>query len=152
MVFTNKIPNQKDYNKEYITQISVGRAIRASSSFPAYFSPCKHENYVFMDGGALNNIPVDEVKRQGADRVIAVKFHSDEIEKDSNIMDVIMKSIDIMGSKISEKNLKISDFVLDVYTDKVGLMDYKKLDKCYKYGYMAVEKNWEIIKKILDIN
>ena len=151
VIFTNKIPDQKDHNKEYITDINIGRAIRASSSFPAYFSPCKHYNYAFMDGGALNNIPVDEVKKQGADRVIAVKFHSDEIEMDSNIMDVVMKSIDIMGSKISERNLKMSDFVLDVYTDKVGLMDYKKLDKCYEYGYDAVKRNWESIRSVLEI-
>ncbi|MBR2786522.1 MAG: patatin-like phospholipase family protein [Clostridia bacterium] len=148
-VFTNKIPETKLENKEYIDDINVGRAIRASSSFPAYFSPCRFKNYAFMDGGAVNNVPVDEVKLQGADYVLAVKFHADEIEEDSNIMDFVMKTIDIMGSKISENSLKQSDFVLDVYTDKVGLLDYEKLDKCYEYGYKAVIQNLEEIKKAL---
>ena len=94
-----------------------------------------------MDGGLLNNVPVDEVKNQGADFTIAVKFHSDQIEKDSNIMDIAMKCIDIMGNKISEKNLRKSDFILDVYTDKTGLFDIEKLDKCYEYGYNAIIKN-----------
>lgn len=34
-----------------------------------------------MDGGALDNIPVNEVKKQGADKVIAVKFDADKIDE-----------------------------------------------------------------------
>ncbi|MBR4260720.1 MAG: hypothetical protein IKQ33_02050, partial [Clostridia bacterium] len=76
-------------------------------------------------------------------------FHSDKITENSNLMDVAMKCIDIMGCKISEKSLNTSDYVLDVYTDKVGLLDYQKVDKCFKYGYEAVQENIEKIKKIL---
>lgn len=148
-VFTNNIPNKKYKEKEYIDNVNIGRAIRASSSFPAYFSPCKHGGCAFMDGGVLNNVPADEVRLQGADNVIAVKFHSDQITEDSNLMDVAMKCIDIMGSKISEKSLNMSDYILDVYTDKVGLLDYQKVDKCFEYGYNAVIENLEEIKKAL---
>ena len=148
-VFTNNMPNEKSEGKEYIVDSNIGRAIRASSSFPAYFSPCKHEGCAFIDGGVLNNIPADEVKMQGADKVISVKFHSDAITENSNLMDVAMKCIDIMGSKISERSLKMSDYVLDVYTDKVGLLDYQKVDKCFKYGYDAVINNLNEIKKVL---
>ena len=148
-VFTNNMPNEKSEGKEYIVDSNIGRAIRASSSFPAYFSPCKHEGCAFIDGGVLNNIPADEVKMQGADKVISVKFHSDAITENSNLMDVAMNCIDIMGSKISERSLKMSDYVLDVYTDKVGLLDYQKVDKCFKYGYDAVINNLNEIKKVL---
>ena len=149
-IFTNYLPKNMDKeNKKYINDITIGRAVRASSSFPGFYSPCKHKNYMFMDGGALNNVPVDEVKLQGADSIIAVKFHTDEVEQESNIMDVVMKSIDIMGNKISEKSLEMSDFVLDVYTDKVGLLDVEKLDKCYEYGYSSVIENLEKIKRIM---
>ena len=150
-VFTNNIPNEKYEEKEYIENVNIGRAVRASSSFPAYFSPCKHGGCAFMDGGVLNNVPADEVRLQGADKVIAVKFHSDKITENSNLMDVAMKCIDIMGSKISEKSLKMSDYVLDVYTDKVGLLDYQKVDKCFDFGYKAVMENINEIKKILSL-
>jgi len=146
-IFTNHKPENKNGEKVYIDNVNVGKVVRASSSFPAYFSPCKHGGCAFMDGGILNNVPVDEVKLQGADKVIAVKFHSDEITEDSNLMDVAMKCIDIMGSKISEKSLNMSDYILDVYTDKVGLVDYQKVDKCFEYGYRAVEENIESIRK-----
>lgn len=150
-VFTNIIPKDSEKDDKYITNISIGKAVRASSTFPAVFSPCMNENHAFVDGGLLNNIPVNEVKKQGADKVIAVKFDADPIKDDSNMMDIIMKTIDIMGSKISEKSLEMSDFVLNVYTDKVGLLDVNKLEQCYKYGYNCVIQNLDKIKEIAEI-
>lgn len=147
-VFTNRIPMQSKDISQYITDISVGKAVRASSSFPAVFSPCLMKNHAFMDGGTLDNIPVNEVKKQGADKVIAVKFDSDPINENSNLMDIVMKTIDIMGNKISEESLEMSDFVLSVYTDKVGLLDIEKLDSCYQYGYDCVVQNIDKIKEI----
>ena len=61
-----------------------------------------------------------------------------------------MKTIDIMGNKISEESLEMSDIVLSVYTDKVGLLDVEKLDSCYQYGYNCVIKNLEKITKMLE--
>ena len=42
----------------------------------------------------------------------------------------------------------MSDYVLDVYTDKVGLLDYGKVDKCFEFGYRAVMENLEKIRNI----
>ena len=147
-IFTNQIPEKVEDSSQYIKDITVGKAVRASSSFPAVFNPCSMGSHAFMDGGALDNVPVMEVKKQGADKVIAVKFDADKIDKDSNLMDIVMKTIDIMGNKISEESLEMSDLVLNVYTDKVGLLDVEKLDKCYKYGYQCVMKNIDKIKEI----
>ena len=149
-VFTNRIPKNVPDISQYITNVSTGKAVRASSSFPAVFSPCSIGKHAFMDGGVLDNIPVNEVKKQGADKVIAVKFDADSINEKSNIMDIVMKTIDIMGNKISEESLEMSDMVLSVYTDKVSLLDIKKLDSCYKYGYDCVINNIEKIKSLIN--
>ena len=149
-VFTNNIPQNVEDTSQYITDITIGKAVRASSSFPAVFNPCLMGEHAFMDGGALDNIPVNEVKKQGVDKVIAVKFDADPVDENSNIMDIVMKTIDIMGSKISEESLEMSDLVLNVYTDKVGLLDVEKLDSCYKYGYECVVQNIDKIKEMLD--
>ena len=148
-VFTNRVPKKAKDKTQYITDISIGKAIRASSSFPGVFSPCNMGTHLFLDGGVLDNIPAWEVKKQGADKVISVKFDADIVDSDSNIMDIVMKTIDIMGNKISEESLEMSDFVLNVYTDKVGLLDIEKLSSCYKYGYDAVTQNIDKIREIL---
>ena len=148
-IFTNRIPKTAEDKSQYITDITIGKAVRASSSFPAVFCPCEFKTHKFLDGGVLDNVPVMEVRKQGADKVIAINFKADDIDKESNIMDLAMRTIDIMGNKISEENLENSDFVLTIKTDKTGLLDVEKLDSCYKYGYRAVVENLGKIKSIL---
>lgn len=149
-IFTSQIPNGENKEK-YITDITIGKAVRASSSFPVVFSPCEYENHMFMDGGAIDNTPALEVKRQGADKVISVKFDSDTVTNESNIMDIVMKIVDIMGSKVSEESLNESDYIITIPSDGTGLLETSKIDFCYKSGYVTVIKNMEAIKKALEI-
>lgn len=151
-IFTNNVPENKNEKKEYITDITVGKAIRASSSFPIAFFPCEFGKYKFLDGGILNNVPADEVKLQGADKVISVNFRADNIDSKSTVMDIAMRAIDIMGNKISEDSLGQSDFILTIQTDKTGLLETEKLDSCYKYGYRQTMKNIRKIKEIINNN
>ena len=148
-IFTNRIPNYTEDEEQYITDISIGKAVKASSCFPAIFCPCEFKDHIFLDGGVLDNIPVSEVKKQGVDKVIAINFKADDIDENSNIMDLAMRTIDIMGNKVSEENLEQSDFILTIGTDKTGLLDVEKLDSCYKYGYQAVVDNIDKIRAIL---
>lgn len=148
-IFTNQIPQNTNDKSQYITDISLGKAVRASSSFPAIFCPCEFNSHKFLDGGVLDNIPVLEVKKQGADKVIAVNFKADDIDEESNIMDIAMRTIDIMGNKISEESLEQSNFIITIETDKTGLLDIDKLDKCYMSGYKETIKNIDKIKKAI---
>ncbi len=47
-------------------------AIRASMSVPAAFAPMRIDGRLMVDGGIVNNVPVDIAYAMGADRVIAV--------------------------------------------------------------------------------
>ena len=74
---------------------------------------------------------------------------SDAIEEDSSVMDIVMRSIDIMGNKVSEENIKNSDMLLTIQTDKTGLLEVEKLDDCYKYGYRQAINNIDKIKSLV---
>lgn len=127
-IFTNCAP-RNNVNDEYITEISIGKAIRASSSFPAYFCPCEYKKHIFMDGGVLDNTPILPLKKICKHKVMAVNFEADPVEENCDVMDIIMKTLDIMGNKIAEESFKQSDLVLTVPTDKAGLFDIEKMDK-----------------------
>jgi len=47
-------------------------ALLATSAFPIMFTPVRYQGRWFVDGGVLNNFPVDWVRRMGADRVVGV--------------------------------------------------------------------------------
>lgn len=148
-IFTN-CASRKNIKDNYITEIWIGRAVRASSSFPAIFCPCEYKNHIFMDGGVLNNLPTEELKKVYTGKIISVNFESDPVYNDYDIMNIIMKTLDIMGNKLSINSLKKSDFVLTVPTDGTGLIDVDKMDICYKYGYEIAIKNIDKIRKMLE--
>jgi NTE family protein len=55
-----------------LTKGSVASAVRATISVPLIFEPVEFGEYRLVDGGMLNNVPVDVAKKLGAERVVAV--------------------------------------------------------------------------------
>ena len=148
-MFTSKKSHNKSYGK-YITDIPVGAAVRASSSFPGVFCPYEYKNHIFLDGGTIDNIPVKEVVKFGADKVITVNFKPIQITGNSNVMDIVLRTIDIMGNKIIENDVEKSDFIFTIPTDnEIGFLDSNQIEKCYKCGYKTATEKMEEIHKIL---
>lgn len=55
---------------------SIYEAIRASIAFPTVFTPVNMDNTLLIDGGVLNNIPINHVKRFPGDLLIAVNVNA----------------------------------------------------------------------------
>ncbi len=55
-----------------LRQGQVADAVRATISIPGVFSPVPLDGCLLVDGGVLNNLPVDVVREMGAEIVIAV--------------------------------------------------------------------------------
>jgi NTE family protein len=51
---------------------NIAEAIRASMSLPGVFPPVELDGRILIDGGIVNNVPVDVARRMGADVVIAI--------------------------------------------------------------------------------
>jgi len=56
---------------------SVLQAVLATTALPGLFSPVQVGPWQLVDGGVLNNLPVDQVRRMGAEVVIAVSVQFD---------------------------------------------------------------------------
>jgi predicted acylesterase/phospholipase RssA len=56
----------------------VGRAVRASMSLPGMAIPIRDGNSLLVDGGVLNNVPADVMKRLCGGKVIAVDVTPDK--------------------------------------------------------------------------
>ena len=144
-IFTS-VDNKKE---NWISNIEVGKAVRASCSFPIVYEPVKYDNKLLLDGGILDNSPVDAVKELGAEKVIVVNFDSNKVEEESNAIDIMMKVSDIMAKKIAEKSLEKSNYVITVPTDGTGILDTEKIDFCYKSGYKTTKEQIDKILKII---
>ncbi|SDQ56120.1 NTE family protein [Pseudoxanthomonas sp. CF385] len=54
----------------------LAAAIRASMSVPGVFAPVKIDGRLLVDGGVLDNVPVDEARKLGAERLIVSRVGS----------------------------------------------------------------------------
>lgn len=146
-IFSSIIPERTNY----IDSIEIGKAVRASSSFSVVFDPCIYNEKILLDGGILNNVPADVAKEMGADKIISIKFSSDKVNENSNLIQIGMKTIDMMSNKISEINLNNSDIVLTVNSDGTSLLDVDNMEYCFNSGYETAMENMNEIKKMLGI-
>ena len=144
-VFTN----MGKINDKYMNKADISIAVRASSSYPAIFAPCIYNKHKFVDGGILDNIPVEEVKKIGADKVIAVRFKLNKTSRTIGLRSTLNKAIDIMFSKIEGEEVKKADYVIEIDTQDVNPFDFKQSNKCYKYGYLQTKKEIANIKKMI---
>ena len=58
-----------------ISEGIVCQALRASMAIPGIFKPVSQDDRLLVDGGMLNNLPVDICRQMGADIVIAVDLN-----------------------------------------------------------------------------
>lgn len=73
-----------DFSRVEEVRLSDGfpaNAMRASMAIPGVFKPVKWEGMTLVDGGMVNNLPVDVVRAMGADIVIAIDLQQAEPEE-----------------------------------------------------------------------
>ena len=62
----------REFSEVVLDSGNVAGAIRASMSVPLAFTTVEQDSMLLVDGGLLNNLPVDVARRMGADYVIAI--------------------------------------------------------------------------------
>lgn len=69
-----------DFREVVLSADSAGldSCMRASMAIPGVFKPMKIGQNVLIDGGALNNLPVDVARKMGADIVIAIDLQQNK--------------------------------------------------------------------------
>ncbi len=133
----------------YVDDVDIGTAVRASCSYPVVFSPCNYKNIKLIDGGIRENVPWKELKTLGAEKVLSIVF-DDEVAQncDRNLVEVASRSINLLCRELSNYEMEGADYVLRIKSDKVGLLDMKKIDELYQLGYEQTKK---YINKILQL-
>ena len=117
--------------------------VRASTAFPAAFSPKRIGKHLLIDGGTRVNSPVTILKdiREKGEKILVVYFEKiDNNRAPSNIIDTALKSFDIMGHEINEYQIKQADYMLDIESRDVSLLDISKIDYMVTLGYRTTKK------------
>lgn len=100
-----------------ISSGSLPLAMRASMSIPGVFSPVDKDGMLLVDGGTLNNFPVDVVRKMGADVVIGVDLSTGWKNKNEfrSFRDMFNQLINIMGQVKYKQNSLAADVYINPY-------------------------------------
>lgn len=117
----------------------LSEAIRASMSIPGVFYPVYKDSMVLVDGGVMNNYPVDVVRHMGADVVIGVDLNTSRVEADElhSFASIFERLISTMGVELRERNMSDTDVLIlpDVGDFPVMGFDTLSLGKLIEMGY-----------------
>jgi NTE family protein len=142
-------------------------AVGMSMCLPALFAPIAREGRLLVDGGVLNNLPVEQMAAMGEGPVIAsdvtARFAVPEGRETAprrtrsrqwalrarravvgvddplpNLKETLTRAIAIGSVDAVERARLRADFLIAPATGEVGLLDFKQLDRMIEIGRTAV--------------
>ncbi len=134
----------------------VGLAVQASTAIPTLRQPIQINDQLLVDGGVLKNIPIEEVKKMGADIVIAVdvdaKLETSTPESFRTFEGIITRVITLGLRAQSKYVLDNADIIISPNLSGVGILDInpKSLSTAIKLGEDAAIKTIPNIRKLIE--
>ena len=145
---------------------ALWRALRASVALPGILPPVTHHGHLLVDGGVMNNLPVDVMRQHETGPIIAsdVTGELDLQVKDDrygerpiwqllwqrmrgtpSIVSILMRS-GTVGSEAQRRVVREqADYLFEPPLPDIGLRDWKSFDRAIAEGYehaqQMIEKN-----------
>lgn len=136
---------------------NLALAIRASMSIPGAFSTIEREGRILIDGGVINNFPVDVIRAMGADVVIGIDVNkingSEETESEddlpplNSLSTIAREMMDRMGKEKLDANRKDADLFIhpNVSPYNTASFNAEAIDSLLLRGERVARENWDAI-------
>ncbi|MDG1571666.1 patatin-like phospholipase family protein [Robiginitalea sp. M366] len=119
-------------------------AIMASGTFPSLFEPSEIEGRILIDGGVLNNYPVDEVRNMGAELVIGV-----DVQHGLRSREALLSATEILlqinnyrtVGQMQQKSAR-TDVYIKPDMDPYSVIDFDQRDSIIREGTRAAKARW----------
>lgn len=121
-------------------------AIRASISIPSVFRPVHRDGMVLVDGGTVNPLPVNRVRREAGDLLVAVDvsapFGADPAARarlSLNYYKMLVAASQIMQQHITQLTCRLCppDVLVELPADSYGMFEFYRSAELVEAGRMA---------------
>jgi NTE family protein len=111
-------------------------AMRASMAIPVVFSPVERDGRILVDGGLVDNIPIELARAMGADVVIVVDATPPLLERDElrNVLGISQQVVNLLARQNLDRELASADLALDLELDGVGIFDFRDAESIIARG------------------
>jgi len=116
-------------------------AIVASSAVPGIFEPVRRDGQMLVDGGLVDNVPVQAARDLGADYVLGIDIMPLEVgaPEPKEMRDVILMSWEIVQHQCDTGRLK-PDLLVTPSVSGMNPWDFSRVADAYSAGFAAMEE------------
>jgi len=119
----------------------VARAVMASTCIPGVFEPVEIDGKLLVDGGIVENVPIQTVKDLGADYVIGVDLNANySNEKPANILDVLINSFHFTLMAAARLQTEEADLMIRPDLSAFNYTDTDQVKDLIEQGYKDAKK------------
>lgn len=130
----------------------LATAMRASMAIPGVFTPVRLDGMVLVDGGVVNNYPVNVARQMGADYIIGIDVQSElkPASELSNAGSILGQLIDLMGQDLYLKNKAETNTYIKVNVKGYSAASFTQpaIDSLIVRGEEAARQNYERLLKL----
>ncbi|KAF0129920.1 MAG: NTE family protein [Bacteroidetes bacterium] len=128
------------------------KAVRASMSIPSYFVPVDIDGNILVDGGVINNFPVEEVKKEGMDLIVGVDVQTGlhKVENINSIIKVLDQVTSFYRVESNENAIRLTDYYIKPDLEGYDMMSFNDYDTLIKRGEDAARAQLPQLKRLAD--
>ncbi len=129
-------------NKGYLPE-----AIMASGTFPSLFEPSEIDDNILIDGGVINNYPIDGVKKMGADIIIGVDVQHALSKREtlSSATEILLQINNYRTVKDMVEKSEKTDIYIKPDIEKYSVIDFGLTEEIIKKGEVATRKKMALL-------
>jgi len=132
------ISNLNKGRAEYRDKGPIGATVLASSSIPVLFSPVKLGVFQYVDGGLMDNIPVDPIKNDCEQLIVSNISPISPTAKMKNLVQIATRTVYMSVNVKTEEVKKLADYYIEPEgIDRYDIFHRKHADELYELGYKA---------------
>jgi NTE family protein len=131
------------YNHEKTPDINIFHALRITFSIPFIFTPVNYENKLYVDGGLLNNYPIELHDKETTLGLIStdINIYNKEITNIENYITSILLIMYYNDLKRKLDNFKENTINLEYNVNSFDFsLDKNKKNKLIEYGYNKIKE------------
>lgn len=134
------------------TEGKLYKALRATMSLPLLFAPSWMNGRLLLDGGVLDNAPVEAARQAGAEVAGLVAIHRPlkkmAPEKIKNTLQVLQRVIEVARADANDKKTREADFVLRIALD-IEILDFSNPRAIVRKGERTAAAKLPMIRKAI---
>ncbi len=128
------------------------RAIRATMSIPSFFNPVTLNGKLLVDGGVINNFPVEEVRKAGAEYIIGVDVQTGlhPAERLNSMFTIFDQVTSFYRQSANDRAVALTDIYIKPDLSDFDMMSFNDNEAIMKRGEEAARRLLPQLKLLAD--